>query len=126
MISPICLKASSVSRAACSSMREMAKPTKACEELAANFIGPKFAMLGSIIDEFVPESMTIVERHLLAFSVVGQCLVYRFHRPIGRLLVGNAEYESYTTEQLAEHVANVSIAGIRAAAAACAAKGDSP
>lgn len=97
-------------------MHEMAHPTEACVELVRSYIGPKFELLMQIVGEFVPAETPAVERHLLAFSIVAQCLLYRFHRPVGRLLIGESEYASFTVEQLAEHVARFSIAGLRAAA----------
>jgi hypothetical protein len=80
--------------------------------LVRNFIGPKFAMLVGILREFLPTA-TDRELHLHGFSVVGQCLLYRFHRPIGRLLVGETEYVSYTAEELADHIARFCSTGLR-------------
>lgn len=101
-------------------MQEMARPTEACVELVKDFIGPKFKVLMSIVDEFFPKGAAATGRHLAAFSVVAQCLLYRFHRPVGKLLVGNAEYASYRVDQLADHIARFSIAGLIAAADAAA------
>jgi AcrR family transcriptional regulator len=92
-------------------MREMTRPTEACVELVRNFIGPKFELLHGILREFLPDA-TDRELNLAAFSVVGQCLLYRFHRPIGRLLVGEQEYSSYTVEEIAEHITRFCIHGL--------------
>lgn len=94
-------------------MREMSKPTRACEELVKSFIGPKFAILGDILSELLPASATEREKHLHAFSVVGQCLLYRFHRPIGRLLLGEEEFQSlFDVELLTRHIARFSLAAL--------------
>ena len=93
-------------------MREMAHPTEACVELVRNFIGPKFELLHGILREFLP-NVTERELHLTAFSIVGQCLLYRFHRPIGKLLVGDEEYASYKVDELAEHITRFCIHGLR-------------
>jgi hypothetical protein len=66
---------------------------------------------GGILRRFLPDA-TERELHLTAFCVVGQCLLYRFHRPIGKLLVGDEEYSSYTVEEIAEHIARLCIHGL--------------
>ena len=99
-------------------MREMARPTAACAELAEAYIQPKFRALLGIIAGLTPASMSAERRHLLAFGVVGQILLFRFHRPVGRILVGASEFDGYRTEDLAEQVFRFSRAGIRAAAEA--------
>ncbi len=94
-------------------MREMARPTLACSELVQSYIGPKFSILMSIIEELVPSNLPLSKRHLLAFSVVGQCLLYRFHRPIGKLLIGDDEFESlFDVTYLAKHICEFSLQGI--------------
>ncbi|MCA8989555.1 MAG: CerR family C-terminal domain-containing protein, partial [Planctomycetaceae bacterium] len=95
-------------------MREMARPTEACAELVHSFIAPKFALLLGVIDELVPDDVPLSKRHLLAFSVVGQCLLYRFHRPFGQLLIGDDEFESlFDVPYLARHICDLSVHGIR-------------
>lgn len=94
-------------------MREMAQPTRACEELVKSFIGPKFAILVDILSELLPASVTMREKHLHAFSIVGQCLLYRFHRPVGRLLLGEDEFQSlFDVDLLTRHIAGFSLAAL--------------
>ncbi len=94
-------------------MREMAQPTQACEELVKSFIGPKFAILHGILRELLPNELSDESVHLHAFSVVGQCLLYRFHRPIGQLLVGEEQFQRFhNVELVAEHITRFSLRGI--------------
>ncbi|MDX1946461.1 MAG: CerR family C-terminal domain-containing protein [Pirellulaceae bacterium] len=87
-------------------MREMAQPTRACEELVKSFIGPKFAILSDILSELLPAGATERQKHLTAFSIVGQCLLYRFHRPVGRLLLGESEFNAlFDLDLLTTHIA---------------------
>jgi TetR/AcrR family transcriptional regulator, regulator of cefoperazone and chloramphenicol sensitivity len=58
-------------------MREMIQPTHACKPLVEDFIRPQFHRLLEVIDEFIEREITPLQRHQLAFSVVGQCLQYR-------------------------------------------------
>jgi len=94
-------------------MREMAQPTRACEELVKSFIGPKFAILHEILTELLPPGVSQREKHLHAFSIVGQCLLYRFHRPVGRLLLGDSEFDAFfDVDLLTQHITNFSLAAM--------------
>ena len=54
-----------------------------------------------------------------AFSVIGQCLLYRDHRPIGRLLVGEDEFvEYFDSARVADHITRFCLAGMKPAARA--------
>jgi AcrR family transcriptional regulator len=93
-------------------MRELAQPTAACEELVRDYIRPHFAILQSIIAELVPPSTSEVERHRIGFSIVGQCLHYRIAQPIVRLLISADEYRQYSPAQLADHIAEWTLAAL--------------
>lgn len=98
-------------------MRELARPSAACEALVREFIDPMFAQLLAVVGEFLPPTVPLVERQGLAFSVVAQCLLYRYHRPIGRLLVGEAQFHELTQlEATAQRITAFSIGGLRATA----------
>ena len=100
-------------------MRELARPTAACQALVEEFISPMFQQLLQIVTEFLPNGVPLLERQRLAFSVVAQCLLYRYHRPIGRLLVGEASFqELFDVEQAARQITSFSIGGLGAAAVA--------
>jgi AcrR family transcriptional regulator len=98
-------------------MRELARPTKACEELVRNFIQPMFAQLIQIVSEFFPDKPPERIIHLQAFSIVAQCLLYRYHRPIGRLLIGEEEYRQISSvTTLSEQITAFSLGGLNEAA----------
>ncbi|MCC7084763.1 MAG: CerR family C-terminal domain-containing protein [Pirellulales bacterium] len=94
-------------------MREVGNPTTAVAELVQEFIRPHFELLLSVIDELLAEEVTAEKRHLIAFSIVGQCLHYKVARPIIELLVGIEEVAAYTPEQLAEHITNFTLSSLR-------------
>jgi TetR/AcrR family transcriptional regulator, regulator of cefoperazone and chloramphenicol sensitivity len=99
-------------------MRELARPTNACQALVEEFISPMFSQLLAIVSEFLPAAAPLIERQRLAFSVVAQCLLYRYHRPIGRLLVGEETFQQmFDIEETARQITAFSLGGIRAAAA---------
>ena len=70
----------------------------------------------------VGRDITIEQLHLLAFSVVGQCLFYHFADPVVRNLLDAKEYDSLDIEKLAEHVVEFSIAALGHAAESPGAK----
>jgi TetR/AcrR family transcriptional regulator, regulator of cefoperazone and chloramphenicol sensitivity len=97
-------------------MREMARPTEACVELVRSFIGPMFETLKQIIRPLLPTEISPFNLNLHAFSIVAQCLLYRYHRPVGRILVGE---DGYTTlmdlDRLTRHITDFSLAALRGA-----------
>ena len=107
-------------------MRELARPTNACQTLVEEFISPMFSQLLAIVSEFfLPDAdrsacstseVPLIQRQRLAFSVVAQCLLYRYHRPIGRLLVGEENFQQmFNLEETAKQITAFSLGGIRAA-----------
>jgi AcrR family transcriptional regulator len=97
-------------------MREMARPTEACEELVRSFIGPMFDTLKQIVRPLLPREIAPLDLNLHAFSIVAQCLLYRYHRPVGRILVGEQTYASLMDlERLTRHITDFSLAALRGA-----------
>ncbi len=95
--------------------REISRPTEACAELARESIRPHFAVLNEILAELIPAAGEI-ERHLTAFSIVGQCLHYKFADPVIQQLVSAEEYAGYHVELLAKHITEFSLRSLRARA----------
>jgi hypothetical protein len=93
-------------------MREMADPTTACTAVVNEFIRPSAVRLQAIVREILPPETGEREIALSCFSIVGQCLFYRVHRPIVIHLVGEAEHAAYDVDRLAEHITKFSLAGL--------------
>jgi AcrR family transcriptional regulator len=93
-------------------MREMMNPREACVELVQSSIRPQFEILQSILRELLPHEAREDKLHLLAFSIVGQCLFYHFAAPVIRNLVTGEEYASYSVEKLADHIVEFSLAAV--------------
>ncbi len=92
--------------------REMTNPTNACRALVESYIRSDFEVLDGILRELLPSDTSDADRHLVAFSVVGQCLHFKIHRPIAILLVGDEETASHDIDRLTEHVAHFSLAAL--------------
>lgn len=95
-------------------MRELARPTAACQALVEEFISPMFLQLLAIVNEMLPEPTPLIVRQQTTFSVVAQCLLYRYHRPIGRLLVGEEQFQRLLhVDPVARQIVAFSLGGIR-------------
>jgi AcrR family transcriptional regulator len=94
-------------------IREIARPTEACQELVRDYIRPTFETLGAILAELMPDA-TPEKRHLVGFSIVGQCLHYKVTAPVTRMLVSDDEFERYEPELLADHITDLTLRGIGA------------
>jgi AcrR family transcriptional regulator len=92
-------------------MQEMIHPTPCCAEVVASVIRPRAEVLEGILRELLPhESQN--KRRLVAFSIVGQYLFYRFHETIVANLVGEDEYRTWNPDHLAEHILHFSLAAL--------------
>jgi TetR/AcrR family transcriptional regulator, regulator of cefoperazone and chloramphenicol sensitivity len=95
-------------------MREIMQPSSACAEVAQSNIRPQFEILHSILREILPADVSDEERHLIGFSIVGQCLFYHVAGPIIRNLIDEREYSTYDVAKLAQHVTGFTLASLDA------------
>lgn len=92
-------------------LREMIRPTEACEAVVREAIRPKFEGLTGILRRICPEAEPR-RLHALAFSVVGQCLHYRMGRAVSERLIGTEAYEALDSEYLTDHITNFCLAAL--------------
>jgi TetR/AcrR family transcriptional regulator, regulator of cefoperazone and chloramphenicol sensitivity len=91
--------------------QEMLRPTKASEVLVREVIRPKFERLLQVLARVCPGAD---ERrlHVIAFSIIGQCLHYKMGRPFIERLVGPEEYQSLDVDYLTDHITAFSLAAL--------------
>jgi hypothetical protein len=99
-------------------MREMMRPDAACAEVVRESIRPQFEVLLQILRSILPATSSDDDLHLTAFSIVGQCLFYHFADPVVQHLVDGSEYEDYSIDKLARHIARFSLAALQRDASA--------
>jgi AcrR family transcriptional regulator len=92
-------------------MRELSQPSQACAEVVREYIQPIAARLQGILDQLMPEA-PYARKFMTAFSIVGQCMEYRLHRPVMMLLMGEENFKKITAEQIAEHIAEFTLKGL--------------
>ena len=94
--------------------REIGSPTIATEHIVKDFIRPHFERLNMILAELVSPSTPTIDRQLLAFSVVGQCMHYKMAGSIIPMLVSKANRKRMTPQRVAEHITSITLAAISA------------
>jgi AcrR family transcriptional regulator len=98
-------------------MRELAEPTAACMEFVRDLARPQFHVLLKILEEILPPRTRERKRHLVALSIIGQCVYHALAKPVIALLVGDEEYKTYDAHCLAEHIGGFSLAALGLASA---------
>jgi len=91
---------------------EMAEPTEACMAVVGGFIRKNFEWLDAVLSELLPQQTSTADRHLVAFSIVGQCLHFKIHHPIAVLLIGEEEYRTFDIARLTDHIVRFSLAAL--------------
>jgi len=91
---------------------EMADPTEACAKLVEAYIRPMANTLRDILRELSPPHVSEKQRWLIGFSIVGQCLFYKVHRPIAELLLEADSRAMLTIDVLADHIGRFSLAAL--------------
>jgi AcrR family transcriptional regulator len=94
---------------------ELHDPTPALDLVVEQAIRPRIVYLSGVIAELLgcdPEDDRVLRA---VSSIQGQCLIH-LHSPITTRIVSGARLEAFETEALAEHIAEFSLAGLRAMA----------
>lgn len=91
--------------------REMCDPTEALPVIVREFLTPQLDVIRRLIEGLAP-GLAPAEVQRCVFSIGGQCLFYRFMRPIVLRLLGCEEYPQGFAQQAAGHIAEFSLGGI--------------
>jgi TetR/AcrR family transcriptional regulator, regulator of cefoperazone and chloramphenicol sensitivity len=93
-------------------MRELAHPSAACVEFVRDLARPNFDLVLGILDEVVPAATPPTKRHLIALSIIGQCIYHRLARAVVATLVGEEEFQIYDAARLADHIIDFSLGAL--------------
>ena len=100
-------------------MREILQPTAAGQLLVEEYFRPVFEQLLSIVDDLVGSRLEDHQRNQIGFSIIGQCLYYRFAADVTGLFIDNRQFqEHFTKPHLVEHITSFSLGAIRSMRAA--------
>ena len=107
-------------------MREILSPSEACSELIEEYFRPIFEQLLRLVDDLVDVPLQPYERNQIGFSIIGQCLHYRYSEQITSMFITTDEYANhYNVDQLARHITDFSLAALKNRATASPASEDS-
>jgi AcrR family transcriptional regulator len=92
-------------------LREMLRPTSACEALVREAIRPRFERLQGILSQICPRADG---RRLdaLTFSVIGQCLHYKLARSVSERLIGEQAFAELDVDYLTDHITTFCLAAL--------------
>lgn len=92
--------------------REMMDPSPALDAIVAQIIRPRSRVLSDLVEELLGPAAT--ERRVIRckFSIIGQCLAYHSGRHIHKRLHPGFELTSKTADEIADHIADFSLAAI--------------
>jgi len=94
-------------------MREIQEPTDACRHLVREYFKPFFEMLLLIVDDIIGIRLKDHRRSQIGFSIIGQCLYYRFASELTVLMSGEDEFQAnYDRRSLAKHITQFSLGAI--------------
>jgi len=94
-------------------MREILQPTEACLQLVEEYFRPFFETLLGIIDDILETRLPDDRRTQIGFSIIGQCLYYRFAADMTSMMIGDQEYETnFDRESLGKHIIQFSLAAL--------------
>ena len=102
-------------------MSEILNPSPAAKPLIDGYIEPFLKMVFATVEEMVDDSVSAATVHQLSFSVVSQCVWYRFAGDINRMVIDDDQFsESFTVNTLAKQIFEFSLAGINAVSSSSA------
>jgi AcrR family transcriptional regulator len=96
-------------------MSEILNPSPAAKPLIDGYIQPFLKMVFATVKEMVDDSVSDSTIHQLSFSVVSQCVWYRFAGDINRMVIDEEEFnDNFAINHLAKQILDFSLAGISA------------
>ncbi len=96
-------------------MREILQPTEACRKLVHEYFRPFLQVLMQLIDEIVQCQLSDEKRMQMAFSIIGQCMFYRFAGDFAAMTIESEALssEGFDIEHLADHITEFSLSALQ-------------
>ena len=94
-------------------LREFINPSDSCRDLIMEIIQPVFQNLVKIVDQKVDSCLEEHQLRKIGFSIVGQCLHYRYASEAISMLIEPENLEQhFEVDQIAQHITAFSMGGI--------------
>jgi len=95
-------------------MREILQPSEACVHLVEEYFRPFFETLCGVIDELVGFRLPDFKRSQIGFSIIGQCLYYRFSAEVTTMMIGEEQFSMHFDQPaLSNHIFEFSLGAIQ-------------
>ena len=97
-------------------VQEMANPTLTLEHIVDEAIRPQADHICKVLSQLL--GVENVDGRVMSecmLSIMGQCLIFGFNRPVRNRLLGERDFSEKDVETLTDHVTAFSLAGLRAA-----------
>lgn len=95
-------------------MQEMLQPSPVLDKIVEKLVRPSHKKLRQIVSALLPVDASEETVRFHCFSVIGQCNIYKLGKPIITRLYPDLILDEHKAKQLARHIANVCLAGIKA------------
>jgi AcrR family transcriptional regulator len=93
--------------------REINEPTKALEIVIKDMIRPRFTQLHAIVQDLLGSDAEDELVRRCCLSITGQCLYYRFARPVILKLNPRQKFDTGGIENLADHITRFSLSALK-------------
>ena len=93
--------------------REMVEPTNVLNIVVKDMIKPRFKQLFEIVKTLLGRGVTDEVVRRCCLSITGQCLYYRFARPVILRLNPQQKFDKTGIEKLADHITRFSLNAIK-------------
>lgn len=93
-------------------MRELMKPNEACRMIVHEHFQPMFQELLRLIDQLAVAPLQEEDRLKIGFSIIGQCLHYRYGTAVMDIMVSPGVRSKFEIEQIADHITKFTMQGL--------------
>jgi AcrR family transcriptional regulator len=97
----------------CLMMRELSDPSPCLDFIISEFMRPKSDVLAGLIKQIRTDLKDSAQVHMYVSSILGQCLHYRFCKPIHLRLMQIEDFPPATVARIAEHIADFSMTALK-------------
>lgn len=92
--------------------RELADPTPALDQIVSEAIAPLHQHVATLAREILGSEASDIQVQRHVNSILGQCLFYRHSQPVLQRLHPDSRYDKATIKAIAQHIAEVALAGL--------------
>jgi TetR/AcrR family transcriptional regulator, regulator of cefoperazone and chloramphenicol sensitivity len=97
----------------CLMMRELSDPSPCLDFIISEFMRPKGEVLASLIMQLRTDLKEFAQVNMYVSSILGQCLHYRFCKPVLLRMLQIDDFAPDMVPRIAEHIADFSLTALK-------------